>query len=202
MRGITRVAISLFVALFFGAPAGSALAAATSVAPNPAQSVNIRLSDLPRGFVAGVNGIEQHDDDTAAHKQAAYADDKDYYWKNANGSRSVEVSTTVEWYRKASQAVSFMPDTDTVVKAAKAGLAKMPASAHMTVQACSIGEACMYNAGLFYKSPVGDVLFRHGSYIISVFVCETGTNLPVHSVDKFAQALALKVAGWIDGAKH
>ncbi len=206
MRGIARVVVGLFVAASFIAPAGSAVAAVGTTGLNLAQKVNLQISDLPRGphgavmFVAGVNGIEQHDDGTAAHNKAASADDRDYYWKNAGGDHSTEVSTTIEYYRTNAEAVSFMPAG--ALATAKAEVAKLPADAHTKVQACHFGEVCLYTTAMFYKSPVADIQFRLRNYVVSVFVCESGTNLPVPSIDTLDRSLALKVATKIESAKH
>ena len=191
MRGITRVAISLFVAMSFVAPAGSALAAAKTIPLNPAQSVNVKLSDLPRGFVAGVNGIEQHDDDTAAHKKAAFADDKDYYWKNASGDHSTEVSTTVEYYGSPAQAAKFMP-ADVVTSSLP-----LAAKAHLTILDCakSVGsEVCLYSRGVLVSSPVVTIQFRQQRYLVSIMVCNTSKGASIYTEEGYANGLAYTLA--------
>jgi len=195
MRTLTHAVAGLLAVSSLIACSGTAVAASKRIAPNPAQSVNVRLSDLPHGFVAGVNGIENHDDDSAAHKAAAYADDADYYWKNASGQHSVEVSTTIEYYSTPAEAVKYMPAN--ALAAATAGLTKMPAGLHAKVQACSIGEVCIYTSELFLTSPVGAAQYRSKNYLVSVMVCETGTSLPVPGVEAFAYSLAGKVAARI-----
>ena len=194
MRTITRAVVGLVVAASFVAPSGSTMAAARPAAPNVAQRVNLQLTDLPKGFKSGVNGVEQHDDGTVERKAAAAASDADFYWKNAGGDRSVEVSTTVEYYRATSDAVKFLPAG--ILAIAKPQFAKM----HEKVQACSIGEVCIYASGMIYVSPMGNVMFRHKGFVVSVFVTQTGKSLPVANVDTFTPVLARIIAKRIDGA--
>jgi hypothetical protein len=199
MRRPIHLILGMIISISLLVPAGS-MAASTQAAATPAKAANLRLTDLPAGFVRGINGITSHDDTSAQHKAASSADDADYYWKTASGDRSVEVSTTVEYYKVHADAVKYLPAN--ALALFQSAIAKEPKALQGKISACAIGEVCVFVSQVFYKSPIGAMQFRHLNYLVSLQVVETGARLPVPATQVFASSLAKSIVSHIDSIRR